>query len=158
MRDPTFKETVENILDTHPWLTIDEIREKCRERGLTSVERVQAQIDMLARSRVIHKKTSSDGRSYLYALGGDAQITKMGGIEIDFRVVNGEIKAVVRSHKADLHHKKFAEYIERYVKKLETNLEVQGRGLLFEAASDLGLLYDDVPDFVEDESNNTEEE
>jgi len=150
MKDPTFRQVVENVLDTHPWLSIDEIREKCRERGLTSVERVQAQLDMLARSRVVHKKTSSDGRFYLYALGGDAQITKMGGIEIDFRVVNGEIKAVVKSHKADLHHKKFAEWIEKYVRKLETNLEVQGRGLLFEAASDLGLLYDDVPDFDED--------
>lgn len=156
MRDPTFKQTVENILDTHPWLSIDEIREKCRERGLTSVERVQAQLDMLARSRVIHKKTSSDGRSYLYALGGDAQITKMGGIEIDFRVVNGEIRATVRSHKPDLHHQKLAAYVQAFVDKIEANLEKTGRGYLFEAASDLGLIYEDLPE--DDYNNDTEED
>jgi len=155
VKDPTFKQTVENVMDTCPWLTIDEIREKCRERGLVRVERVQAQIDMLARTRVIQKKTSPDGGSYLYALGGDAQITKMGGFEVDFRVINGEIRATVRSHKPDLHHQKLAAYVQAFVDKIEANLEKTGRGYLYEAASDLGLLYEDLS---EDDYNTTEED
>jgi len=150
MRDPTFKQVVENVLDTCPWQTIQQIREKCQARGIGKAERVQAQIDLIKKTRIVRTRPHRSGNGLEYALGGESQNTKLGGFEVDFRVIDGEIRATVKAHNTDLYHLKLATYVQSFVNKIEANLEARGRGLLFEAASDLGLLNPELPDFDED--------
>lgn len=156
MKDPTFRQVVENVMDTHPWLTIQQIREHCQARGVGKAERVQAQIDLIKKTRIIRTRPTRTGNGLEYALGGESQNTKLGGFEVDFRVIDGEIKAIVKAHNTDLYHHKLATYVQAFVTKIEANLEKVGRGLLFEAASDLGLLNPELPDF--DDYNDTTDE